>query len=76
MSWDQYRKGQTVSFRVNGGWKKGIVSEAYADSASVTYQIGSTDRTARIYDLRNIKPWDNKPKNDSSTLSDQPSLGF
>ena len=70
MSWDSYRKGHTVSFRINGGWKKGIVSEVYPDSVSVTYLLGSADRTARIYDLRNIKPWQSTEKRQPSTLSE------
>jgi plasmid replication initiation protein len=71
MSWEQYRKGQAVSFRVNGGWKKGLASEIYADSISVTYSVGSADRTARIYDLRNIKPWESTNNKQASTLNEQ-----
>jgi hypothetical protein len=71
MTWASYRKGHTVSFRVNGGWKKGLISEVYADSVSVTYSVGSADRTARIYDSRNIKPWEPTKNKQSSTLNEQ-----
>lgn len=74
MSWDQYSKGQEVSFRVNGGWKKGMVSETYADSVSVTYELGAAIRTSRIYDQRNIKPWQAKPSGPLTSNEQQSSL--
>lgn len=70
MSWAQYDKGQEVIIRALGGWIRGQVSETYDSSVSVTYGRGSKFLTTRIYDLRNIKPWQTK-QDDQSTSNDQ-----
>lgn len=70
MSWAQYDKGQEVIVRALGGWVRGQISETYDTSVSVIYGRGSKILTTRIYDLRNIKPWQTK-QDDQSTSNDQ-----
>ena len=70
MSWAQYDKGQEVIVRALGGWVRGQISETYDTSVSVIYGRGSKILTTRIYDLRNIKPWQTQ-QDDQSTSNDQ-----
>jgi len=70
VSWAQYDKGQEVIVRALGGWVRGQISETYDTSVSVIYGRGSQILTTRIYDLRNIKPWQTK-QDDQSTSNDQ-----
>lgn len=75
MSWHQFSKGEPVLIRALGGWIKGHITETYDSSVSVSYNRGSQLITTRIHDLRNIKPWQSKRSNDS-TSSDQRSFDF
>jgi len=70
VSWAQYDKGQEVIVRALGGWVRGQISETYDTSVSVIYGRGSKILTTRIYDLRNIKPWQTQ-QDDQSTSNDQ-----
>lgn len=56
MSWSAFKKGQAVTFYCAAGWKKGTVSTVYDNSCSVIWHQGSTEKTTRIYDHRNIRP--------------------
>lgn len=55
MKWTELKKGQAVKFYAAAGWKNGTVSTVYTDSCSVTWYVGSTQKTTRIYDTRNIR---------------------
>jgi hypothetical protein len=55
VSWAAFHKGQPVQFYTADGWKKGVISTVYDNSCSVLWSVGSTQKTTRIYDCRNIK---------------------
>lgn len=56
MRWGQFRRGQKVRFYTADGWKKGVVAHVYDNSATVSWSVGSINKTTRVYDTRNIKP--------------------
>ena len=56
MSWGSLRKGQPVRFYTCDGWKKGVVGTVYLNSCSILWTSGSTHKTTRVYDTRNVKP--------------------
>lgn len=56
MSWGSLRKGQPVRFYTCDGWKKGVVGTVYLNSCSILWSSGSTHKTTRVYDTRNVKP--------------------
>jgi len=55
LSWDSLHKGAEVRFYASSTWKKGHIAGTYPDSASVAWDVGSTVRVTRIYDLRNLR---------------------
>lgn len=55
VSWRELRRGQNVKFYTANGWKKGTVSETYDNSCSITWSQGSTNKTTRVYDTRNVR---------------------
>lgn len=75
MTWSQFTKGQEVRFRALGGWVRGHISETYDSSASVAFNRGSQLYNIRIYDIRNIKPWQSH-KSNPSTSPEDPSFDF
>ena len=56
MNWGVFRKGQPVRFYTCDGWKKGVIGIVYPNSCSVLWTSGSTNKTTRVYDTRNVKP--------------------
>ena len=56
MNWGSLRKGQAVKFYTADGWKKGTIANVYENSCSVLWSVGSTNKTTRVHDIRNIKP--------------------
>lgn len=56
MNWGALRKGQAVKFYTADGWKKGTIATVYDNSCSVLWNVGSNNKTTRVYDIRNIKP--------------------
>lgn len=72
MNWTDLKKGQEVRFRSLGGWVRGHVSEVYEDSASVAHSRGSQLFNTRVYDIRNITPWQSEKAKNQSTSPDAP----
>lgn len=72
MNWTDLKKGQEVRFRALGGWIRGHVSEVYQDSASVAHSRGSQLFNTRVYDIRNITPWQSEKAKNQSTSPDAP----
>lgn len=56
MTWESLARGQPVKAYLSGGWKKGTITNIYANSCTVEWSVGGNTKTTRIYDLRNIKP--------------------
>jgi hypothetical protein len=75
VTWTQFSKGQEVRFRALGGWIRGHVSETYDNSVSVAFNRGSQLFNTRIYDIRNIEPWQSS-KSNPSTSPENPSFDF
>jgi hypothetical protein len=75
VTWAQFSKGQEVRFRALGGWLRGHVSEVYDNSVSVAFNRGSQVLNIRVYDQRNIEPWQSA-KSSPSTCQDNPSFDF